>query len=312
MQAEQDDHKVDTLELSNGGFHPLFASTDGDIVLGSKDRVHFRVHSFTLKTTSGWFRAMYSLPQRTSTVVDLPPETIYVDEDSTTLEGLLRMVCGLSIPRLDSYDIIEPILHAAEKYDMPGPMSIVRALVMTPPLLSDSLRLYAIACRYGWQDEAMMASRYTLTLNLHSPEHRGTLQKLGTDALLNLFQLHHTRREALRRRLDDPPFVNDGGDTSCSNCGSLVDYHTWRELKYVIIMEMDGRPLGDTVCTPGLLEWPAARACWSAKCINCDRVLYDKTLTMRVIRECIEQLPTTIDPLPPPYPPPILPRTAPE
>ena len=103
------------------------------------------------------------------------------------------------------------------------------------------------------------------------------------------------RRETLRRRLDDPPFVNDSGDTSCSNCGSLVDYHTWRELKYVIIMEMDVRPLGDTVVNPGLLEWPAARECWAAKCASCERVLYDKTLTMRVIRECIEQLPTTIE-----------------
>ncbi|KAL7281245.1 hypothetical protein ACG7TL_004553 [Trametes sanguinea] len=294
MQAEQDDHKSEP-EPSSGGIHPLFSSEDGDVVLGSKDRVLFRVHSYTLKTTSGWFRAMYSLPQRGPSVADIPAETIYVDEDSATLEGLLRMVCGLPIPRLDSYDVIEPILHAAEKYDMPGPMSIIRALVVTQPLIDDPLRLYAIACRYGWQDEAMMASRYTLTLNLHAPEHRSTLQKLGTEALLNLFQLHHVRRETLRRRLNDPPFVNDAGDTSCSHCGTLVDYHTWRELKYVIVMEMDSRPLGDTVCNPGLLEWPAARACWNAKCHNCDRVLYDKTLTMRVIRECIDSLPTTIE-----------------
>lgn len=238
---------------------------------------------------------MYTLPQNASLTEDQPAEVIYVDEDSQTLEGLLRMACGLSIPRLDSYDTIEPILYAAEKYDMSGPLSIVRALLGTPPFLSDPLRLYAIACRYGWQEEAMMASRATLTLNVHAPEQRGTLQKLGTDALLNLFALHRTRRETLRRRLDDPPFVNDSGDTSCSGCGALVDYHTWRELKYVIIMEMDGRPLGDKVCNPGLLEWPAARACWNAKCANCDRVLYDKSLTMRVIQECIEQLPTTIE-----------------
>ena len=240
---------------------------------------------------------MYSLPQRAvlSDQESRSPETIFVDEDSSTLEGLLRIVSGLSIPKLDSYDTIEPLLHAAEKYDMPGPMSIVRALLATPPLLSDPLRLYAIACRYGWEAEALMASRATLTLNLHAPEHRPTLQKLGTDAILSLFALHHGRREALRRRLDDPPFVNDTGDTTCSSCGSLVDYHTWRELKYVIIMEMDARPLGDTVISPGLLEWPAARACWAAKCVNCDRVLYDKTLTMRVIRECIDQLPTTVE-----------------
>ena len=237
---------------------------------------------------------MFSLPQR-PLACDQTIDPIVVDEDSTTLEGLLTIISGLGVPRLNSYDAIEPILHAAEKYDMAGPMSVIRAILATPPLLSDPLRLYAVACRYGWEDEALMASRETLTLNLHAPEHRPTLQKLGTDALLALFALHRTRRETLRRRLDDPPFVNDSGETSCSNCGSVVDYHTWRELKYVIIMEMDARPLGDTVCNPGLLEWPAARACWNAKCLNCDRVLYDKTLTMRVIRECIEQLPTTIE-----------------
>lgn len=292
MQADQSDSSAIT--RPRGEFHTLFSGPDGDVVLGSKDGVLFRVHSYTLKTTSGWFRSMYSLPQR-SPSPDQPTETLFVDEDSETLEGVLKIICGLGLPKLDSYDVIEPILHAAEKYDMPGPMAVVRALLATPPLLSDPLRLYAITCRYGWHEEAMMASKATLTLNLHSPEHRSTLQKLGTDALLNLFALHRTRRETLRRRLDDPPFVNDSGETSCSNCGSIVDYHTWRELKYVIIMEMDARPLGDTVCNPGLLEWPAARACWNAKCLNCDRVLYDKTLTMRVIRECIEQLPTTIE-----------------
>ncbi|KAI0915753.1 hypothetical protein AcW1_003734 [Taiwanofungus camphoratus] len=273
--------------------HPLFSSTDGDVMLGSKDGTLFRVHSYTLKTTSGWFRAMFSLPQKKEP--DLQLDTIYVDEDTVTLEGLLRMVCGLPIPRLDSYDIIEPILHAAEKYDMPGPLSIVRALVTTPPLLSDPLRLYAIACRCGWREEARTASQCTLALGLHAPEHRLTLLKLGAPALLSLFELHHNRREALRRRLDQSPFVNDGVDATCSHCGSIVDYHTWRELKYAIILEMDIRPLGDTVCNDGLLEWPAARACWNARCGNCDRVLYDKKETLRVIRECIDQLPATVD-----------------
>lgn len=275
-------------------YHPLFSSPDADIVLGSKDGTLFRVHSFTLKSTSGWFRTMFTLPQRS----DSPASSdvvIYADEDATTLEGLLRMISGLPIPRLDSYDIIEPILHAAEKYDMPGPASIVRALVMTPPLLSEPLRLYAIACRYGWQQEAQMASRYTLTLDLHDPAQRSSLNKLGTDALLNLFQLHHDRRETLRRRLDDPPFVSDGRDRTCSNCGQVVDYHTWRELKYVVILELDKRPSGDTVCSEEFSEWPAARACWDARCSHCEKVLYDKKETLRVIRECIEQLPKSVE-----------------
>ncbi|OSX66724.1 hypothetical protein POSPLADRAFT_1166688 [Postia placenta MAD-698-R-SB12] len=289
MQAESDG-------TQSPAYHPLFSSSDGDTVLGSKDRTLFRVHSYTLKTTSGWFRTMFTLP--TGGEPESPASHIYLDEDSTTLEGLLRLACGLPIPSLDSYDVIEAILLAAEKYDMPGPMSIVRALIATPPFVADPLRLYVVTCRYGWADEARMASQHTLTLSLHEPEHRMQLMKLSPLALLSLFELHRGRREALRRRLDDPPFVNAGGDTLCSNCGNVVDYHTWRELKYAIILEMDVRPLGDTVCNKGLLEWPAARACWDARCVTCDRPLYDQKETLRVIRECIDQLPRTIDPDP--------------
>ncbi|TFK53932.1 hypothetical protein OE88DRAFT_1654334 [Heliocybe sulcata] len=295
---------------TNHTYHPLFSSEEADVVLGSKDdTTYFRLHSFTLKMASSWFRAMFTLPQQSQqtpvSATPTPPpshphtassDVIRLDEDADTLEGLFRMICGQPIPRLDSYDVIEPLLYAAEKYDMPGPISIIRALVMTPALLEEPLRLFAIACRYGWEDEARLASAQTLTLNIHEPQHRPHLQKLGTDALLDLFSLHRERRERLRQRLNEAPFIDDRGPATCTACGYSIDYHTWRELKYKIIMEMDERPLGDQICTPGLIEWREARACWDARCTNvgCSRVLYDKVETARVIKECIDQLPTTV------------------
>ncbi|EIN12032.1 hypothetical protein PUNSTDRAFT_112000 [Punctularia strigosozonata HHB-11173 SS5] len=284
-------------------YHPLFASPEADVILGSKDGLAsqcFRVHSFTLKITSGWFRTMFTLPQTTSS---LPPSSdpekdiIFLDEDQSTVEGILRMVCGLPIPNLSSYDSIEPLLYAAEKYDMPGPLSIIRMLVMTPAVIDDPLRLYAVACRYGWEHEAKHASKQSLSLNLHAPEHRDQLRKLSTDSLMNLFDLHYRRREELKRMLDDPPFVNAADPhIICSMCDYNVDYHTWRELKYAIAAEMDVRPLGDTVLSHGLTEWPAAKACWNAKCANgdCARLLYDKGETLRLIKECMDKLPATI------------------
>jgi hypothetical protein len=282
MQAETNTHDPALL-------HTLFSNPEGDVILGSKDGdVLFRTHSFILKTTSGWFRSMFSLPQKCPPAT---PDVIYMDEDASVLENLLRMVCGLPIVPPTTYDAVDPLLFAAEKYDMPGPMSIIRMLVMTPPLLGQPLRLYAVACRFGWQSEAQYASQSTLSLDLHSELHRASLQMLSTSALLDLFQLHRDRREGLRTRLDDPPFVG-GGTAVCVACGWQIDYHTWRELKYKIILEMDVRPLGDTVVNSGLLEWHEAKACWSAKCPNadCDRVLYDKAETLRVIRECVEGL----------------------
>jgi hypothetical protein len=284
---------ADDPATENKPLHPLFSSSDGDIILGSKGGTLFRVHSYTLKTTSQWFRTMFSLPQKSasSQSATTAPDIIYVDEDAYTLECLLRMVCGLPIMHIDSYDKIDALLYAAEKYDMPGPISICRLLVMTPQLLDHPFRLYATACRYGWDPEAKFASTQTLSYNIHAPEHRPMLQRLGIDAALNLFELHRSRREVLRQRLDCPPFVA-GGTAACVECGAMIDYHTWRELKYKIILEMDVRPLGDTVLETGLVDWPEARACWTAKCpnVDCDRSLYDKGETLRVIRECIEGL----------------------
>lgn len=99
---------------------------------------------------------------------------------------------------------------------------------------------------------------------------------------------------SLRQRLDDPPFVS-GKPALCAQCSGVIEYHTWRELKYKIILEMENRPQGDTV-PQGLLEWPEAKACWRAGCPNpvCGRLLYDKPETVRVIKEAIDKLPNTV------------------
>ena len=61
-------------------------------------------------------------------------------------------------------------------------------------------------------------------------------------------------------------------------------------------MELDKRPLGDTVLEYGLTEWPEAQACWTAKCpvVTCSRFLYDKEETVRVIKDAIDNLPKSI------------------
>jgi hypothetical protein len=107
---------------AEGRFHPLFSNLDGDTILGAKGgSLLFRVHSYTLKTTSGWFRTMFSLPQTSQSA---EADVIFLDEEALVLEALLRMICGQPILRLESIDMVDSVLFAAEKYDMPGPMSI--------------------------------------------------------------------------------------------------------------------------------------------------------------------------------------------
>ncbi|KZP18652.1 hypothetical protein FIBSPDRAFT_920307 [Athelia psychrophila] len=233
--------------------HPLFSSPDEDFILSAKGgSLLYRKHSFTLKTALGWFRIMFSRPQKSTPTTSA---ILYMDEDSAILEGILRMAYAL--------------LYAAEKYDVPGPMFIIHISVMTPPLLDQPLRLHAVACRYGWEEEAKF-------------EYRSALQPLSTTALINLFALHRDQREILRKRLDEPPFVG-GGNAVCVACGWFICYRP---------------PLGDTVLTSGLsTDWQEAKRCWTAKSIDicdsapnagCDRMLDDKNETLRVIKECVD------------------------
>jgi hypothetical protein len=211
------------------------------------------------------------------------------------------MICGLEIPMLDTWDAVEPVLFAAEKYDMPGPASIVRALLRTTTFAAAPLRLYAAACHFGWAEDMRAASTRSLTLNLFDPAHRSSLLRLRTADLLALFALHHERRLQFRTRIAESPFLTDAQltDTAaarCSRCREPISYAEWRELRHMMLAELERRPAGDTVLT-GLDNWPTALACWAYKCrkVSCLSAVYDKGLSSKAIKEVLDALPNAVD-----------------
>jgi hypothetical protein len=160
--------------------------------------------------------------------------------------------------------------------------------------LSEPLRLYAIATKFGWDEEARIAATQTLSLDLYDEENRSTLERIPSRLLMTLFRLHRSRRDAFKRLLDGDGGLFEAGNSAkclCPGCGELTDNHTWRELKARMFMEMDKRPLGNTLCGLEMEEWPEAIACWEAKCKHCGRLNYDKLETLRDIKRCIDTLP---------------------
>jgi len=319
MQTESTEESSDPATFQGSKYHPLF-TFDADVVLGSRDGVLFRVPSTTLRMTSAWFRTMFTLPQgspptpsrlRNNHLRDSntdastsPPsdiEVIGLAEDARTLESLLRMICGLEIPALDTWDAVEPVLYAAEKYEMPGPASIVRALLRTPAFADEPLRLYAAACHFGWAEDVRTASTRSLSVDLYHSSNRTALLRLRTADLLALVDLRHARREQFRLRIAQPPFLTDAqlGDAAtarCSRCREPISHVEWRELRWRMLDELERCPSGDSVVT-GLEEWPAAQACWTVKCkkVSCQSAVYDKVSTSKAIKDVLDSLPNTID-----------------
>ncbi|KAJ7494844.1 hypothetical protein B0H11DRAFT_1802400 [Mycena galericulata] len=280
-------------------YHPTFSSLEADIVLVSSEGTLYRVHSYTLRKTSGFFRTMLSLPA---------PEgghtgAIAIHQKADVLEPLLCLVSGLYTRPWRSYDELEAVLSLAENWDAPGPISSIRtALAGNKWLTADPLRLYALATHFGWRTEAKLASTHTLTLNLSDPAHAPALTRIPSTALLALLRLHRARRDALRDMLDSPErfLAGNGEPFYCSSCAvTPLENRTWRALKHRIMREMDVRPLGDALGVPvgGMCDWLEAQACWAAKCTKegCGAANYDRVATLRQIRGCVHGLPRSVD-----------------
>lgn len=118
-----------------------------------------------------------------------------MEEEADVLELLLRMACGLPFIDITSLDLLECVIYAAEKYDMSGPMSILRLCLLSPALPDDPFRLYAIARKHGWQEAAKTLSTRTLSLHIWDPKYIPALKTASSEALIDLFVLHRGRKD---------------------------------------------------------------------------------------------------------------------
>jgi hypothetical protein len=239
---------------------------------------------------------MFSLPQ--AGIIPNDDVTITMDETGKILGTLLRMVSGLPIAQWESFDHLESILQATEKYDMAGPFSTVRSTITSPLLPPDPLRMYAIAARYEWEEEAKIASTLSLTLPIHKSIYTPLLERIPSKYLVRLFGLRRRRVRQFRHLLDNCKAFDVGNSDRrlCKLCKHGVDNHPWRDLKAAMVCELERRPMGDTLLDTEMSDWKVAQACWAATCSNpkCLVTLYSQAETLATIRACINSLSSTI------------------
>ncbi|KAI0961471.1 hypothetical protein AcW1_000544 [Taiwanofungus camphoratus] len=270
-----------------------FADPSADVLLVAKDDIKFRVHSVVLKRTSGWFREMFKLPQDGND--DAAQVVLHVDETSDVLDVLLAMITGLPIPGLVSIDFVERLLSAAEKYDMPGPISIIRLLILSPPFITLPLCVYKIASGMGWVEEAKIASSHTLTLDLCNPTSLEQIGGMDGRALAELMVLHRRRRECLAEGLDSDTFIANVSPRPCTYCGKPVHHTAWHTMKYMWMNDIERRPFGSALTAEDIVKRPEVLDVLDAVCPNCNRYLYNQLATLSNLVSIIDGLPKTVD-----------------
>ncbi|KAF9001123.1 hypothetical protein BDQ17DRAFT_1358788 [Cyathus striatus] len=295
MSAELEKSAVDT-------YHPKFSSLSADVILRSADGTLYRVPKFTLRRTCGYFRTLLPVPTigellKREEEKEEKEQVFEIAEPEDVLERVLCLICGLEPPQWETFDDLASVARLVEFLDAPGPLSILQGACTSPLFLAEPIRLYGLARRYGWEEESQIASSHTLSLSLYEKKHEPQLASLTAKDLMALLGLHRRRRDEFKKAIDGDLFnAGNAVKYSCTGCGEEVDNHPWRELKARMFLEMDWRPLGDTICALDMEEWPEAVACWSAKCKKegCGDLYYNKVYTLRDIKACIDRLPETV------------------
>lgn len=228
---------------------------------------------------------MLSLPQPTDS--KQPQETIPCGEKDVVMERVLRMMCGLEIPRWASFDEVEAVIELMEKWDTPGPLSIVRSAITAPLFAREPLRVYVLTTHFGWTEETAEVLVSSLRLDLLSGAHDAALCRLSSRSLLDLVTFHDRCKARFREALDGTALFAAGNEEprECG-CGKKRDNYPWRLLKAKLITEFNCRPLGDHILVD-MAGWPESAACWRARC-PCGNLYYDQVSTVANIQESIK------------------------
>jgi len=189
-----------------------FDAPDADAILRSSDGKEFRVHQLILSLASPVFQGMFSLPQPTAFPPQIP--SVDVPETSDILQPFIQYLYPRSPPKISDVAMRGALYTIADKYDAEVVMDPLRDMLIPRFLETSPLRVYALASHWGFEEEARIASRRTLTMDILKDLPREDAELMGGGACHQLYLLHFNRREAARGLVADHPLPY-AGDLSC-------------------------------------------------------------------------------------------------
>ncbi|KAA1470182.1 hypothetical protein DENSPDRAFT_835919 [Dentipellis sp. KUC8613] len=177
-----------------------FRDADADIVLRSCDRVDFHVHKFILSKSSPIFIDMLAMPQPPDAGGSPELSVVNMTEDSRALKILLGfMYAHAYFPSFGHFDDIKIALDLIRKYEMPGPMDMLkRCLMNVAPTAPE--RVFALAWRYEWKDIVLAAAKHADGRLPLGPSDFAEFRNVSGEAFWKL-QDYQNRRKAVVAQL---------------------------------------------------------------------------------------------------------------
>jgi hypothetical protein len=189
-----------------------FSVPDGDIILrarGSPNHRDFRVHKLVLSLASLVFRDMFGIPQPRLNVPNVDIEVIDMTDPPRALDLVLRLIYPFPPPKVDNMDLLIEGLVITDKYDMGGARARLRE-PLNRFIKEAPLRVYAIASRFGFDEEAEAASSLTTDIflpALANDDLPDDFKDVPASIYHKLIVLHEKHREEIEDAIDAVLFL---------------------------------------------------------------------------------------------------------
>lgn len=187
-----------------------FDHREADIILRSSDNVDFRMFKVLLGLASPVFRDMLAMPGSDGQMTknDLP--VVQVTEEQKTLERLLLLCYPGDIPALNVLADIQALLEAANKYNVKRGRKNAREWLTTPRILeADPVQVFAIACKYGWGEEAGAAAKFIEGREIVEKPFLDEMDFVTSRQLHALLQQYHRHQSPTATTITTPPNQTD-------------------------------------------------------------------------------------------------------
>lgn len=232
-----------------------FDAEDANLIFRSADCEEFRVHRCILSIASPVFRDMFGFPQPPDLGHELP--RVDLSETATTLDIFLRYIYPIPSPRIEDFATLCSVLVSAEKYGAEGVVSRLRTILASPHFLDlDPLRVYAIACRWSFLEEARLASTHTVYADIVK-QGAGCTEDMKYMSGLDyhrLLVLQQARKDTFQKAITDQPAP--GG---CCSVG-------YNDVKKLLVEEMPRKKLDVSGCLSVLEGSGKVKPCKSGLC----------------------------------------------
>ncbi|KAJ3572101.1 hypothetical protein NP233_g3304 [Leucocoprinus birnbaumii] len=275
-----------------------FDAPDADVILvtGGGYPTEIRAHRCVLIAASPFFRDVFSLPQPPS-IPSYSPSTsdahiprIPISETRDVFTKLLSYVYPIPRPIINSLDEVSVLLGAALKYDFITAVEVLRGMLVSQRyLVENPLRVYGIATSFDLEDEAKIASRYTLNINLLDAPLCDEMRHISAYSYQKLINLHRTRAKAASELIKPPRSLKC---PSCNSCGHGLygSPKWWNEFANKAKAELAIRPT-----TEGIFDnMEFLKSTCSSGCPRCPMSLLEAGPLLMDLKKQIDELPSTI------------------